>query len=140
MRSGQLRVVREGLGLTRTDVARMARVSVQAVKNWEQGRNAVPSGVGRDLENLEAWTTQVVRAVVQAARERDDPLLVAYRMDGEMPEGRGRTMGASWWRMVVWRAHLEVPGAVVVYPQEVDGLGSAEARARRVVGPGSVAL
>lgn len=140
MRNGQFRVVREGLGLSRTDIAQMTQVSTQAVKNWEQIRNFVPPGVGHDLATLEAWTERVVQAVIQAAREHEAPLLLAYRTDEEMPPGPARDLGAAWWRQVIFRAHLALPDAEIVYPQETHDLGSLEERARRTIGAHNITL
>lgn len=136
VRSGEFKAVRESLSLTVAAMADLLAVSEGTVKNWEKGRYAPPPGVAAEIERLEAYTRRCTDAVVAAAREREAPMVVVWRMTADMPPGPARTLGAAWWRSVAASARARIPGLDVGYPDELDGAtGSRDRTLGEAIGP-----
>jgi|GEM_PF-2830411 len=142
IRAGEVRTAREYLGLSRRGLAQLLRVSEATVQNWEKGKYAPPQGVVSEIRRLESVTARTVQAVLDAARARQDPVILVYRQDEDVPVGPARALGASWWRAVVARVRDVLgPEAVAVgYADEFDALtgSSREQTLRTAIGPGTV--
>ncbi|PHP52743.1 hypothetical protein BW737_007810 [Actinomyces ruminis] len=139
MYSGEFRVVREHLGLSRREIAELLAVSEGTVQNWEKGKYTPPPGVAAEVHQLEVYTRNAVDAIVAEAAERKQPMLLVWRQDADMPPGRARTLGASWWRGVAARVRERVDDLVVAYADELDELtGSREATLRLAISVGAV--
>ena len=136
VRSGEFKAVRESLSLTVAAMADLLAVSEATVKNWEKGRYAPPPGVAAEIERLEAYTRRCVDAIAAAARERETPMVVVWRMTADMPPGPARTLGAAWWRSVAASARARIPGLDVGYPDELDEVtGSRDRTLSEAIGP-----
>lgn len=136
VRSGEFKAVREALSLTVAAMADLLAVSEATVKNWEKGKYAPPPGVAAEIERLEAYTRRCVDAIAAAAREREAPMVVVWRMTDDMPPGPARTLGAAWWRSVAVSARARIPGLDVGYPDELDEVtGSRDRTLSEAIGP-----
>ncbi|GAA4707524.1 hypothetical protein APR04_003814 [Promicromonospora umidemergens] len=124
MPAGELRVIREWLGLSTVTLARLLEVRPDSVRRWETGRERVPERVRQEIESIEAVTTDAVGQLITELESARDAVVVVYRDTEDMPADRPDVarFGAPWWRHVVARAVHDVPGVVVCYPDEVEGL------------------
>ena len=122
MTGGELWTVRTGLGLPRSALGRRLGVREDTVKAWEIGKERIPVRVRGEVEALEAYTAGAVGDLVDALNAARDVAVEVYRSDADMPADRAdvRQLGASWWRMVVFRAALEVPGVEIGTRAELD--------------------
>lgn len=135
MYGGEFRTIREYLGLSRREMAELLDVSEGTIQNWEKGKYTPPPGVAAEVSQLEAYTRDVVDTIVVVAAEREQSMLLVWRQDADMPPGRARTLGASWWRCVAARVRERVDDLVVAYADELDELtGSREATLRLAIG------
>ena len=121
MLGGELWVVREGLGMTRPAMAKRLGVREDTVRKWELGKDPIPYRVRDEVEALEAHTAEAVGTLVDALNRSAHVAVAVYRAEDDFA-GRPdiQELGAGWWRMVVWRASLEVPGAVIGLPEELS--------------------
>lgn len=124
MPAGELRVLREWLGLSTPTLARLMGVRADTVRRWETGRERIPRRVREEIEAIEQQTAIAVVQLVEALQDARDPLAVVYRDTEDLPADRPDIvrLGASWWRHVVARAVHLVPGVVVCYPDEIEDL------------------
>lgn len=115
MDPGELRMVREALGLTLSHLAGMLGVREDTLRRWEVGREPIPHRVREEVEAIERDTAAAVGEVVAALRDARDPVVRVYRSDAEMHAARPDLahLPARWWRHVVYRAATEVPGVVI---------------------------
>ena len=82
-----------------------------------------------------------VDAVVAAARGRDAPMVVVWRLSDEMPQGPAGTLGAAWRRAGAARARERVAGLEVGYPDELDRVtGSCGRTLGEEIGPSVLPL
>lgn len=117
MSPAELRVVREFLGLSSSDLARHLGVTDRTVRHWEAGKYPVPDGVRLAVEKLEADTARFVAGVVEKLMDYPDPVVVTYRTDEEYHEAHPEIpLPASWHRAVIARVAQEVPALSIVYP------------------------
>lgn len=125
MPGGELWTVREWLGLSRADLARLLEVREDTVRQWELGRYRIPHRVREEVESLERITADVVDQLVTALHDSRDQLVEIYRETDDIPADRPDVarFGARWWRHVVARACHEVPGVVVGTRSELETLG-----------------
>lgn len=125
MNAGELRMVREFLGLTPEELATWLGVTVRTVRAWESARYPVPDGVALEVEGLEEFTADAVGQLVTALHDARDPAVVVYPDDEQLRAARPGLpawVGARWWRHVVARVCQEVPGVEVGYAGEIaDG-------------------
>ena len=84
VRSGEIRTVREYLGLSRRELSQLLQVSEATVQNWEKGKYPPPPGVATEIARLEAFSGRTVQAVLDAA-DHPSPCLLVYRQDADMP-------------------------------------------------------
>jgi DNA-binding XRE family transcriptional regulator len=121
MPAGELRVVREWLGLSTSTLARLMGVREDTVRRWETGRDRIPSRVREEIEWIEQQTAAAVDQLVTGLQDARDPLVVVYRDTEDLPADMPAItrLGPSWWRHVVARAVHEIPGVQVCYPDEV---------------------
>lgn len=121
MTAAELRTVREFLGLTGDALAAYLGVDPRTVRHWEAGKYRVPDGVRLAIEQLEDVTAVGVEAAVQQLMDVGDPVAIVYRTDAEYAAAHPEaTLPASWHRMVIARAALEVPGLGIDYaPDEL---------------------
>lgn len=116
MDPGELRMVREALGLTTRHLASMLTVREDTLRRWESGREPVPERVRENVELLEQFTAQAVGELVAALQDARDPAVRVYRTDSALHAARPDMshLPARWWRHVVYRAVTEVPGVEIV--------------------------
>lgn len=117
----ELRVWLDWLGLSVGRFARLAEqfnhpVDAAEVIHWTSGARP-PSWVGDLLEQFDRWTSDAVSSVVDALHDARDPGVIIYRTDAEMWAERPdmTPWPSTWWRMVVARATVEVPGVEIAY-------------------------
>ena len=130
MRSGEIRTVREYLGLSRRELSQLLQVSEATVQNWEKGKYPPPPGVATEIARLEAFSGRTVQAVLDAA-DHPSPCLLVYRQDADMPPpGPARTLGAAWWRAVAARARdtLGPDHITIGYADELDTITGSRDR------------
>ena len=120
MTPAELHVVREFLGLTMDDLARILGNSERTVRRWSGGSTPIPDGARQDIEALEAHTAEFVNRVIDVLQDDPDPsegAILVYRTDAEYwahhPEQH--PYPASWHRAVVARVVQEVPGLQITY-------------------------
>lgn len=130
MRSGEIRTVREHLGLSRRELSQLLQVSEATVQNWEKGKYPPPPGVATEIARLEAFSGRTVQAVLDAAADHSSPCLLVYRQDADMPPGPARTLGAAWWRAVAARARDSLgPDRITIgYADELDTITGSHDR------------
>ena len=118
MRSGEIRTVREHLGLSRRELSQLLQVSETTVQNWEKGKYPPPPGVATEIARLEAFSSRTVQA------------LLVYRQDADMPPGPAQTLGAAWWRAVAARARdtLGPDHITIGYADEIDTITGSRDR------------
>lgn len=124
MTGGELQTIREWLGVSTEDLAARLGVRHDTVRHWESGRGRIPVRVRQEVEDLEEHTARAVDDLVAALRDARDPAVVVYRSTDDMPADRPDVaeLGARWWRHVVARAALEIPGLVIGTRAELDAL------------------
>jgi hypothetical protein len=116
MTDAEFRVIREFLGLTGDWLAQHLNVSARTVRHWEQGKHPIPDGVRLEIERLEAETGEFIGVCVKALMDLPDPGVYVYRNDAEYHAANpGVKWPASWYRAVVARVALEVPGLAIAY-------------------------
>ena len=121
MKAGELLTVREGLGMTRGELARQLSVREDTIKKWETGKEPIPYRVREEIEALETYTAETVRTLVDALNRSPVVATVVYRTSEEMDDKPDfQVLGAGWWRMVVYRASLEVPEMGIGYECELE--------------------
>lgn len=115
MDPGELRTVREYLGLTLDALAGILAVRLDTLRRWESGRERIPYRVREEVEKVEADTAAAVGELVAALQDAADPAVLVYPSDEAMHLARLGTehLTARWWRHVVARAAGEVPGVVI---------------------------
>lgn len=64
MTGAELQTLREGLHLTRDDLAGLAGVQARTVKHWENGRSGVPDDVASMVQRLDMLATLAAREVI----------------------------------------------------------------------------
>lgn len=127
MRGAEFKSTRERLGLTITTMAALLSVSETTVKAWDKGRHRVPPGAAAEVVLLRQYTRRCVDAVVAAAADVEEPMVLAWHLTDDVPEGVARTLGAQWWRAVAAGAQERVPSLAIGYASELDVLtGSRE--------------
>ncbi len=125
MPGAELTTVREFLGLTVDRLAERLAVTPRTVRHWEGGRYPIPDGVREDVEALEAFTSDAVARVVDGLNDMRDPAIAVWRGEGASDDIAASRpdiaqLGARWWRMVAYRAALEVPGTIIGTPDEIE--------------------
>lgn len=66
LRGDHVRVVRESLGLTRIDLARLLDVSFDSVRSWEGNRRGTPPGVIEELQKLQDRQDEAAARAVES--------------------------------------------------------------------------
>ena len=114
----ELKMVREWLAVSGDWLASHLDVTPRTVRHWEAGKYAIPDGVRLEVEHLEALTAQAVTAGVEALMDTPEPAVVTYYSDTQYEEHEPGTMWpATWHRRFVARIAQEVPGLVIVAPE-----------------------
>lgn len=121
----ELQVWMDWLGLRQRDAAQVLHVREDTIRRWLSGREPVPVRVGEELEAFDTLTAEAVGRVVAGLHDASDPTAVIYRRDEDMPEGVGPLRSVTWWRMVVARATVEVPGVEVMWADEAGWMPRA---------------
>jgi DNA-binding XRE family transcriptional regulator len=120
MTDAEFKVIREFLGLTGDWLAEYLGVVPRTVRNWEQGKYAIPDSVRVAIKDLEARTGVFVAGIIRQLMDIPDPVVITYRTDAEYhaahPE---QEWPASWHRAVVARVAQEVPALGIVYADAV---------------------
>jgi len=120
MTDAEFRVIREWLGVSSEWLAAHLDVSTRTIRHWEAGKYPIPDGVRREVERLVAQTREFVGQVVDALMDVPDPVVVVvYRSDAEYHAAHPETrFPASWHRLVIARAAMEVPDLQIVYGEK----------------------
>lgn len=115
MSGGELQTAREYLGLTLDAFAAIIGVRQDTLRKWEAGKDPVPYRLWEEVEQIEAYTADVVGKVVAGLHDMRDPEVGVYRTDEEFraAQPNAARFTARWWRHVVARAVTEVPGTVI---------------------------
>ena len=123
MTGAEMRVVREGLGLSGPQLALVMGVNDRTVRRWELGETPIPESVRVEIEGYERSTAEQVAAVVaDVMAVRGDAGLVTYPSDEEFwrAEPHMWPWPASWQRVMVYRVAQEVPGLEILYETDVS--------------------
>lgn len=122
MTGGELQTVREYLGLTQGALAGILSVRQDTVRRWESGRDRIPERVRVEVEHIEADTARAVTELITALQDARDPAVAVYRTDADMHDARPDTthLPARWWRHVVARAAVEIPGVAIGTRAELE--------------------
>lgn len=109
--AGFVRVVREYLGLTRSELAEMLDVGFESVRSWEKGRRRIPSGVIGQLQELQGQLDDEAAAVM------DDYLGREYTAENPpvlriADDPNGRPLG--WQRHIAARLAQHLADLIVV--------------------------
>lgn len=112
-RGAEMRIARAFLGLERDEMATVLRVRPQSYQRWENGRDAIPTGIWADIERLyESFDAQVSQ-LVAAVPEGDDP--------HEVRVWRGRSTEQPFpgmWLRIVGEARRREPRITPRYPDD----------------------
>jgi len=122
MTGAELRVVRDGLGLSGPQLARLLDVNDRTVRRWELDEAPVPEGVRLQIERYEAYTADLIQTVInELLAMQGDVGIVTYRDDESYwaDEPGMKPWPASWQRTVVYRVAQEIPGLEIVYSDAV---------------------
>lgn len=126
MPSAELQTVREYLGLTLDALAHLLTVNPRTVRAWESGRDLIPTRIREEVEAIEDYTARVVAHVVTELDDTQDAIIAVARTDedfaAERPEQAREGYTARWWRHVAARVAHEVPGLVIVAPDEYEAI------------------
>ena len=83
MTGAELQTLREGLHLTRDELATLASVQARTVKHWENGRSGVPGDVASMVQGLDRQATQAARATLAgigtSSAENASKVFLRYR-------------------------------------------------------------
>lgn len=112
----ELLMVREALGLTQEALAALVGIrDPRSIRRLEAGGRPIRREMRERVEALERDTDRAVAALLRALRDARDPVVVLYADDAEFLAAHpGSLLTARWWRAVVYRAALEVPGVAFV--------------------------
>ena len=121
MTPAEFQMTREFLGLSGPWLAKHLDVSYKTIQHWQTGKYPIPDGVRLEIEDLERRTGDYIGMVVEQIMDVGDPVVVTFRTDEEYAAADPSSpFPASWHRMVIARAALEVPALSVVYPDAVQ--------------------
>ena len=119
MQGVELKMVREWLALSGQELADLLNINARTIRSWEQGRDPIPDWVRAELERMETITAQAVNAGIDALMDAPEPAVLTYLTDDQYRDREpDSTWPASWHRRVVARIAQEVPGLVIVSPEE----------------------
>ncbi|GAB3214299.1 hypothetical protein GCM10027294_53570 [Marinactinospora endophytica] len=119
MRGVELKMVREWLAVSGQWLADYLGVNPRTVRSWEAGRDPIPDGVRLAVEDLEAQTAEIVGRLAETLIDKPEPAVLTYQTDEQYREREpDAPWPASWHRRVVARAAQEVPGLVIVSPDD----------------------
>jgi DNA-binding XRE family transcriptional regulator len=130
MNAGELRTVREYLGLLHTTLAEVLGVRADTSRRWEGGRREpIPANVRDEIALIERTANETVSALVKTLSETRDPAVIVYRTNEDFAKAcpEMADLGARWWRGVVARARLHVL-ADIGYEDELDSEPAARAK------------
>jgi DNA-binding transcriptional regulator YiaG len=110
MTSAELRVVRELLGLSIDDLARLLHVDVELVSRWESGVAEIPTPIRLAVEDLETEAANEVTQRIDALNDARDVGIVVFRTDEDLHLAMPGVskFPATWHRAIVARAFQEV--------------------------------
>ena len=113
----ELRVWLDWLGLDGAEAAKVLGVRHDTVRRWVTEREPIPVRIGDELQAIEEATALAVGSLVDALKDMRDPGVLIYRTDADMWAERPeiKPYPARWWRMVVARASVEIPGVEIAY-------------------------
>lgn len=91
------------------------------MRRWLAGHPPVPDWARANVEVIKRRTAAAVQEIIDRAAN-GPTLLVVPRTDEEMWELRPETrpFPARWWRHITYRAAEAIPGAQVMYQDEVS--------------------
>lgn len=125
MTSAELRLTRERLGLSQTNLGDLLEVTQKTVLNWESGRYRIPEGVAVDVEGLAEETEEFIEAIVAELSgdpdldEHGEQWIITHRDEDayrvEWPEAK---WSAGWHRAAMGRVAEQVPGVRVRFLSE----------------------
>ena len=117
----ELKLIREWLGVSGDWLAEQLDVTPRTVRNWESGKRPIPDGVRLEIEHMETLTANAVTSGVEALMDTPEPAVMTYYSDSQYREHDPESnWPATWHRRVVARIAQEVPGLVIVSPEEPE--------------------
>ncbi|MDR2379911.1 MAG: hypothetical protein LBE08_01825 [Bifidobacteriaceae bacterium] len=149
MSAGELRVIRQFLGLSADQLGALLGVAGRSVRRWESSerdehgavRWPIPDGIRQAVERLEDAAATEVGAMVRYLREMPDPGIVTFRTDAEMAAAHpGTRLPASWHRAIVGRAIQEVPAVRVAFLSDALDAGATVQDVLMVAEPAQASL
>ena len=91
MHAAELKTLRESVGLSINELARMAGAQDHSVRNWESGKTGAPENVSSLLTALDRMLSISVDAALSFARDRintdgkpTDIVLLRYKTDADL--------------------------------------------------------
>lgn len=117
MTPAEMLTVTEAMGWSRTDTCRVLGVKDRTVRWWMAEPGRIPQGVRLEIEDAEDATGRAVEDLVNDLRGQQSPTVEVWRTDAEMWNARPEThpWPSRWWRVVAFRAALEVEGTVITW-------------------------
>ncbi len=128
MTGAEMRAQREFLGLSINYLAKLFVMEPRRVARMEEGSVPIPDAVVTYLDELSAYTKDIVhRKVAQYRRQVKSspyraPALVQTYFDGNVDYTfQGGELPASWHRMTMQRVAEAVPGVILTYDADTEG-------------------
>ncbi len=121
MDRAEFKVTREALGLSAAQVAVSVGVGPRAVRRWELGGSAIGDDAAQMLEEFARVTDREASRLAARARRMRRPRIVTYATDEAFVAGWPALawQTARWHRAVAARAVRHVPGAVIVFAEDL---------------------
>lgn len=125
--AAELRVIREGLGLSSGDLAAFLRIDRRTITRWEAGDTSqpgalIPPAVAERINRLQAETTQLIDGEINRRSTRPDAEapLVTFRNDAQFWEHHPerRPLPASWHRALCYRIAESGAARTVIYADQ----------------------
>ncbi|WP_280503834.1 helix-turn-helix domain-containing protein [Nocardia farcinica] len=114
-RGAEILLARTRLGFTREEMTAAMRVRPQSYQRWENGRDAIPSGIWDEVAKLQAHFDQQVERLVAEAAQVDGPHYVTvWRGASDHQPSPGL------WLHIVAKAQEQAPNIVPRYPEDRD--------------------
>lgn len=112
-RGAEMLIARTRLGFTREEMTAAMKVRPQSYQRWENGKDAIPSGVWDEVAKLHTMFAQRVTELVTAAAKVDGPYIVTvWRGASDHQPSPGL------WLHIVSEAMKQAPNIVPRYPED----------------------
>lgn len=112
-RGAEMLIARTYLGLQRDEMAERLNVRPQSYQRWENGRDAIPSGIWAEVEALKRLFGEQVKQLVHRAEQGETEVKVWRGRSSEQPH-------PGWWLRIVSEAMDENPAIQPRFPESDD--------------------